>query len=112
MALIDAQAWRLRRMGATYVEIATECRCSVTEARAAVARAADDCETDPEMVAIKLDIERMTECLAGVYVAACEGNATAVDRVLRLTERLTALRDRLMSVGGAQVGDVYDVEIP
>lgn len=101
MAAQDAKAVELRLAGLSYPTIAAQLGYPTPgDAAAAVRHSLQDVpEETPELIR-RQEVERLDAMLTGLWPKARRGDAVAVDRVMRLTER----RSRLMGLTGDGVG--------
>jgi hypothetical protein len=86
------QALRLRRGGANYEQIGSTLEVTDTEARDLVLQALDNKILDTVGQSQKLNLERLETLLLKVWGQAQQGHHGAIDRVLRILDRIDKLR--------------------
>jgi len=88
----ERQALQLRKGGATFEAIAAHLGYhNHSGAYKAVRRAMRRTLQEPANELRRLELARLDDLLRGVWVAACQGNVAAVDRVLKIMARRAAL---------------------
>jgi len=107
----DRKAVELRLAGVGYAKIAAQLGYKdATAASSAVKRALDgSLEESPEQIR-QQELERLDAMLVGMWPKARRGDAVAVDRVLRLTERRSRLLG-LTEVNGGELRAAFDASV-